>query len=179
VATVYIPSYYAYGKSGRGKIPGNATLSFDITINSATRSTVFNDKLKADTIALNNYITSKGLNVVKDPSGIRYISQVEGTGATPTWFSQVKLKHSFTLLTDDSKVVGTFERGPTDTFASFVVDYIQGVQVALQKMKAGGKVRVFIPSGLAFGIESAADGGVTIIPANSNVIVDLELVEVN
>jgi FKBP-type peptidyl-prolyl cis-trans isomerase len=177
-AVIYIPSYYGYGKDGNGPVPGNTTLVFDVTINAATRSTVFNEKLSSDTTAINTYVANKGLQVVNDPTGVKYISQVEGTGSNPSWFSQVKLKQSFILLTDDAKVLGTYEREPTDTFGSFVVDYTHGIQIVLQKMKPGGKMRVFIPSGLAFGINGASESGVTIVPPNSNIIVDLELIEV-
>ena len=178
-AKLYIPSYYAYGNTARTSIPANSTLVFDVKINSATQGTVYKDKFTSDTTAINTYVANKGLNVIKDPTGIRYISLVEGTGATPSWFNTVKFKHSFILLTDDSKVVGTYDRAPNDNFSSFVVDYIHGIQVALMKMKAGGKMRVFIPSGLGFGIENAVDGSTVIVPANSNIIVDIELQEVN
>jgi FKBP-type peptidyl-prolyl cis-trans isomerase FkpA len=176
---LYIPSYYAYGPSGSGKIPANATLVFDVKVNSAVQGTVYKSQFTYDTTAINNYVTSKGLTVTKDPTGIRYINQLEGTGATPTWFSTVKLKSTFTLLTDDTKVVATYDKEPVENFSSFVVDYVHGMQVALMKMKEGGKMRVIIPSGLGFGIDNATDNGKVVIPANSNLIVDIELIEVN
>jgi FKBP-type peptidyl-prolyl cis-trans isomerase len=179
-ATLYIPSYYAYGNAKSTKIPENSTLVFDVTVNSVTPSTVFKQRFTSDTTAISNYITKNGFQVQKDQSGIKYQHLVEGTGETPSWFSTVKVKLTYTLLSDDSKSVGTYERGPTADFSSFVVDYIQGIQVSLMKMKEGGKLRAFVPSGLGFGIENALDGSnVIIIPANSNIIVDIELLEVN
>jgi FKBP-type peptidyl-prolyl cis-trans isomerase len=178
-ATLYIPSYYGYGNVATSKIPASSTLVFEVKVNSSSQGAVFREKFTSDTTAINNYVASKGLSVVKDATGIRYINQLEGTGATPSWFNKVTLKHSFLLLTDDSKVVGTYDRKPSDTFSSFVVDYIPGIQIALMKMKVGGKMRVIIPSGLAFGIDNAVDGSTVIVPANSNIIVDLELQEVN
>lgn len=178
-AKIYIPSYYGYGNVQKATIPPNSTLVFEVKANAATQGPVYKEKFTSDTIAINTYVANKGLTVVKDPTGIRYINQVEGTGASPSWFNTVKFKHTFTLLSDDSKPAGTYNREPTDGFSSFVVDYIHGIQVALMKMKEGGKMRVFIPSGLGYGIENATDGGVVIIPANSNVIVDIELLEVN
>lgn len=178
-AKLYIPSYYAYGNTARSEIPANSTLVFEVKVNAASQGTVYKERFTSDTTAIRNYIANKGLTVTKDPSGIRYISQVEGSGATPSWFNTVKINISFILLADDSRVAGTYTRQPTDEFSSFVVDYIQGMQVALMKMKEGGKMRVFIPSGLGFGIDNATDGSVLIIPANSNLIVDIELLEVN
>jgi FKBP-type peptidyl-prolyl cis-trans isomerase len=178
-ATIYIPSYYAYGNTGTAKVPANSTLVFEVNIKSATLSTIAKDKFTSDTSAINNYVASKSLNVVKDPTGVRYMHLTEGNGATPSWFTPIKVKYTYYLLSDDTREVRTYTREPSDEFSSFVVDYIQGMQVALQKMKVGGKTRVFVPSGLGFGIENATDGtGAVVIPANSNLIVDVELLEV-
>ena len=177
-AQVYIPSYYGYGQGGNSKIPANSTLVFDIKIKSATKSPGVVEKLKSDSLAINTYLENKGITAETDPTGIRFIHTEQGSGATPSWFSQVKLKMTFTLLADDSKPAGSYDRQPTDDFSSFVVDYIQGMQIALMKMKAGGKMRIFVPSSLGFGIENATDGGAVIVPANSNIIVDIELLEV-
>ncbi|HEY0740956.1 MAG TPA: FKBP-type peptidyl-prolyl cis-trans isomerase [Chryseosolibacter sp.] len=177
-AKLYIPSYYAYGEAGNSKIPGNSTLVFDIKINSAAKPASVVQKLKSDSVAINTYLANKGITAETDPSGIRYINQQQGNGLTPSWFSKVKLKMTITLLSDDSKIAGTYDRQPTENFSSFVVDYIHGMQIALMKMKAGGKMRIFVPSGLAFGTENAVDGNTIVVPANSNIIVDIDLLEV-
>lgn len=176
-ATLYIPSFHGYGNNTVRTIQPNSTLVFDIKVNSATQSTVYKNRFTSDTTALNTYIGNKQLDVVKDPSGVRYQKLVQGGGNTPSWFSPVKVKYSIMLLSNDQKVVGTFEREPVEGFNSLVIDYIQGFQVALQHMKVGSKYRVFIPSGLAFGSENGIDSsGVIVVPANSNLIVDLELI---
>jgi FKBP-type peptidyl-prolyl cis-trans isomerase len=178
-ATLYIPSFHAYGNNAKSSIPASSTLVFDIKINSTTQTTVYKNRFTSDTTALNNYIGNKQLDVVKDPTGVRYQKLVQGSGVTPSWYNPVKIKYTIMPLSDDQKVLGTFEREPVEGFNSLVVDYIQGFQVALQHMKAGSKYRVFIPSGLAFGSENGIDSnGTIIIPANSNLIVDLELIEV-
>lgn len=177
-ATLYIPSFHAYGNNARSSIPASSTLVFDIKINSATQSTVYKNRFTSDTTAINTYVGNKQLDVVKDASGVRYQKLVQGSGATPTWFNPVKIKYSIMLLSDDQKVLGTYEREPVEGFNSFVIDYIQGLQVALQHMKEGSKYRVFIPSGLGFGSENGIDSnGIIIIPGNSNLIIDIELIE--
>ncbi|HEY0654985.1 MAG TPA: FKBP-type peptidyl-prolyl cis-trans isomerase [Chryseosolibacter sp.] len=179
-ATLYIPSFHAYGNNTVKTIKPNSTLIFDIKINSTTQTTVYNNRFTSDTTALNTYIGNKQLDVVKDPTGVRYQKLVQGSGNTPSWFTPVKIKYSIMLLSNDQKVIGTYEREPVEGFNSLVIDYIQGLQVALQHMKVGSKYRVFIPSGLAFGPENGIDSsGVIIIPGNSNLIVDLELIEAN
>jgi FKBP-type peptidyl-prolyl cis-trans isomerase len=178
-ATLYIPSFHAYGNRDVNGIPANSTLVFEIKVNSATQSTVYKNRFTSDTTALNTYINNKQLDVVKDPTGVRYQKTVQGSGSTPTWYNPVKIKYSIMLLSDDQKVIGTYEREPVENFNSLVIDYIHGLQVALQHMKAGSKYRVFIPSGLGFGSENGIDSnGVIVVPANSNLIIDLELLEV-
>jgi FKBP-type peptidyl-prolyl cis-trans isomerase len=179
-ATLYIPSFHAYGNNTKGPIPANSTLVFDIKINSTTPTTVYKNRFTSDTTALNTYIENKQLDVVKDPTGVRYQKLVQGSGNTPTWFSAVKIKYSIMLLSNDQKVVGTFDREPVEGFNSLVIDYIHGFQVAMLHMKEGSKYRVFIPSGLGFGSENGIDNsGVIVVPANSNLIVDLELISAN
>lgn len=179
-ATLYIPSFHAYGNTARNSIPASSTLVFDIKINSATQSTVYKNRFTSDTTALNTYIENKQLDVVKDPTGVRYQKLTQGSGATPSWFNPVKVKYSIMLLSNDQKVIGTYEREPVEGFNSLVIDYIQGMQVALQHMKEGSMYRVFIPSGLAFGSENGVDSsGVIVVPANSNIIIDIELISVN
>jgi FKBP-type peptidyl-prolyl cis-trans isomerase FkpA len=55
------------------------------------------------------------------------------------------------------------------------VDYINGIKVALMKIGVGGKITVYIPSGLAFG---PVDNSASALPANSNVIYEVELLEI-
>ena len=56
---------------------------------------------------------------------------------------------------------------------SLQTDLIAGFKEGLLKMKVGDKVRLFIPSHLAWGERGA--GGV--IPPNADVVFDIEIVE--
>lgn len=51
---------------------------------------------------------------------------------------------------------------------------IQGWLIGLQGMKVGGKRRLFVPASLAYGERAIGD----IIPANSNLKFEIELLEV-
>ena len=53
---------------------------------------------------------------------------------------------------------------------------IRGFEIALHKMKQGGKARLVIPSALAFGDMGSSTG---IVPPNTSVIYDLEVMLVN
>ena len=47
--------------------------------------------------------------------------------------------------------------------------------IGLQKLSAGSKAVLYIPSGFAFGADGASDGAGTSIPANANIIVEVEI----
>jgi len=177
-ATLYIPSYWGYGNSAQGPIPANSILIFDIEFNDVVESPQELQKLAADTTAIDDYLVSKTIDAIKVPGGLRYVITELGTGATPTWYDRTKLKFAFKLLTDDTKIVIQAEREPSAEFYSRVIDYIHGMKIALQKLPAGSKATLYIPSGLGYGTQAATDQGVTIIPANSNVIVDLEFIDI-
>jgi FKBP-type peptidyl-prolyl cis-trans isomerase FkpA len=51
---------------------------------------------------------------------------------------------------------------------------IRGWQIGVPQCKVGGKIRLFIPSGSAYGIRTFA----TDIPPNSTLVFDVEVVEV-
>jgi FKBP-type peptidyl-prolyl cis-trans isomerase len=62
-------------------------------------------------------------------------------------------------------------------FDSRVANYIWAFQLGLQQMKKGGKATLYVPSRLAFGSAAFTIGNVD-VPANSNLIFELELVDV-
>jgi len=178
-ATLYIPSGYGYGNRDNSSIPANSILQFDVNFKDVEETTAELNRLKEDTLAIDDYITDKGIeNVVIDDSGLRYTINQEGTGSSPFWYTKVKIKYTIKLLTDDTKVVATVEREPSTEFASRVIDYIHGLKIGLQKMEEGGKATFYIPSGLGFGTVGASDGASLVVPANANLIVDLELIDI-
>ena len=68
-----------------------------------------------------------------------------------------------------------WNRSPSDQFYSRPVDYIMGMIIGLQKLSAGSKAVLYVPSGFAFGADGASDGAGTSIPANANIIVEVEI----
>jgi FKBP-type peptidyl-prolyl cis-trans isomerase len=178
-ATLYIPSYWGYGNVPKQSIPENSILTFDITFYDIVESSQELQKLASDTLAIDTYLTSKSIDAIKDDSGLRYVVTELGSGQIPTsWYDKTKLKFSYKLLTDDTKVVATAEQEPSDDFYSRVVDYIHGIKIALLKLPAGSKATLYIPSGLGYGPKTASDQGVIVVPANSNLIVDLEFIDI-
>ncbi len=178
-ATVYIPSLLGYGSSGSGSsIPPNTILEFDLRFNEVVLTTTEVEKFKADTTAIDQYLSDKGITAEEDPTGLRYVITSPGAGATASWYDKLELKYAIKLLTDDTKTVITLERAPNEDFYSRPVDYIHGMKIGLQKLSVGSKATFYIPSGHAFGPEGASDNSGNSIPANANIIVDVELVDI-
>ena len=105
-------------------------------------------------------------------SGLRYITQVEGTGKAPLATDQVTVHYTGYLL-NGTKFDSSVDRGQPATFGLNQV--IRGWTEGLQLMKEGGKTKFIIPSELGYGANGA--GGV--IPPNAWLVFDVELIKVN
>jgi len=105
-------------------------------------------------------------------SGLRYITQVEGTGKSPLATDQVTVHYTGYLL-NGTKFDSSVDRGQPATFGLNQV--IRGWTEGLQLMKEGGKTKFIIPSELGYGANGA--GGV--IPPNAWLVFDVELIKVN
>jgi FKBP-type peptidyl-prolyl cis-trans isomerase FkpA len=179
-AKVYIPSPLAYGSSAREKIPANSILVFDMNFLEIVRTETEKSRFTSDTTAINNYINTKEIDgVIKDATGVRYKITEQGTGPMPELFNPVKIKLTYKLLSDDTKTIITMDRVPSDSFQGRVVDHLQGVMVGLLNLQELGKVTIYIPSILGFNTETITDtNGAVLFPANSNLIVEVELQDV-
>jgi FKBP-type peptidyl-prolyl cis-trans isomerase len=109
-------------------------------------------------------------NVVELPSGLRYEVVQPGTGAYPKAADTVKVHYTGTLLNGtvfDSSV----QRKEPAEFALNQV--IPGWTEGLQKINQGGKIRLYVPSNLAYG-----DSGSQSIPPGATLIFDVELLDI-
>lgn len=103
-------------------------------------------------------------------SGLQYITEKEGTGASPKKEDVVKVHYKGTL-TNGEQFDSSYDRGQPAEFP--VGGVIPGWTEALQLMKVGGKAKLFIPPELAYG-PSGRPG----IPPNSVLIFEVELVDI-
>ncbi|WP_454440131.1 FKBP-type peptidyl-prolyl cis-trans isomerase [Vibrio bathopelagicus] len=109
--------------------------------------------------------------VVTTESGLQYLVLEEGTGTEhPTKNSKVTVHYHGTLL-DGTVFDSSVERGEPISFA--LKQVIKGWQEGLTYMVEGQKVRLFIPSQLAYG-----KGGSGPIPPSSTLIFDVELISI-
>jgi FKBP-type peptidyl-prolyl cis-trans isomerase len=179
-ATIYIPSGLGYGTNPQQGIPANSILVFEIDFRQVQLTETEKQRLKTDTTAIDNYLVQKEItDVVVDPSGLRYKITSEGTGPSPSWYTKTRLKLTYKLISDDTKVALAQTLEPHSAFDSRVVDYINGLKVILQKLKEGGKATIYVPSGLGFGSDEVRDNNnIRVIPPHSNLIVEVELLDV-
>ncbi len=105
------------------------------------------------------------------PNGVRYIILNNGKGARPAATDSIVL-HLIAKLPDGTVVEDTYRANkPFDaTPASFFI----GLNESLQMMTEGSKWQLFIPSSLAY-----AEKGTTLIPPNSALVLDVELLTVH
>src|SRR5437016_8430773 len=102
-------------------------------------------------------------------SGLQYKVMKEGSGAQPKTTDTVTVNYRGTL-TDGTEFDSSYKRGQPATFP--VGGVIQGWTEALQLMKVGSKLQLFIPATLAYG-EQGRPG----IPPSSALIFEVELMD--
>lgn len=164
VAKIILPSYLAFGKNGDGDIPSNEVVVFEITTYAQTK------QWELDDARIKNFLTTKGITAISDPSRNYYQTVTPGTGGDvigPN--STVVYKYTGRLLDGtvfDSSTDGTF----STTFASIA---LKGWKTIASKFTAGAKFRMFLPSDQAYG--TAVSGK---IPSNSVLDFDIEIVSV-
>lgn len=123
--------------------------------------------------AIASYLSSAGItDAVKHASGFYYKIVTLGTGmATPTLCSQIGINYKGQLTNgnvfDQSTQMASFNLG----------QLIVGWQKGIPLIKTGGKITLYIPPSLGYGSQAIRDQqGNTIIPANSILIFNVELV---
>jgi FKBP-type peptidyl-prolyl cis-trans isomerase len=174
-ATVYIPSGLAYGPNGSGSsIPDNAILVFDLELKIVNTENE-EPQLTNDSTAISVHLDETAVpNVQVDPSGLHYVIEDIGTGPTPGLYDHVRIRYTGKIMDANETVFAdNIEQGPVNIFSSRVVNYIHGLTIGLQKMNEGGKATFYMPSALGYG--PTVNG---IIPANSRLIFEVELLEV-
>lgn len=129
-------------------------------------------KAKAEQEKMDKTLNETYGSAAKTASGLRYIIEKEGTGKMPLATDQVTVHYTGYLL-NGTKFDSSVDRGQPATFGLNQV--IKGWTEGLQLMKEGGKTKFIIPSELGYG----ANGYPPVIPPNSWLVFDVELIKVN
>ena len=109
--------------------------------------------------------------VKQTATGLQYTIIEPGTGKTPKATDVVQVNYRGTLL-DGTEFDSSYKRNAPAEFPLNRV--IPGWTEGLQLIKEGGKIRLFVPSQLAYGSRSA--GGV--IGPDETLVFDVELLKV-
>lgn len=179
-ATVYIPSYYGYGQVGTAGIPANSILVFEIDFKAVRLDAIQQEEFELSKTRITDYIAEQQIeNVQTDNTGFKYVITQQGSGVSPTWYDKVRTRYSVRNLDTPETIVQTIETAPASNFNGRVIDHIHALKIILQHLQPGGKATLYVPAALGFGASRLTDSdGRQILPANSDIIVEVELLEV-
>lgn len=105
-------------------------------------------------------------------SGLKYVDQVVGTGASPARSQKVTVNYTGKLAANGKKFDSSLDTGKPAIFA--LTQVIPGFSEGISTMKVGGKRTVYIPAALGYG----AGGYAPVIPANADLIFEIELIAI-
>ena len=110
--------------------------------------------------------------VIQTASGVQYRVSTPAAGAHPTDTDVALINYEGKLLDGT-----TFDKSPQPTPMP-VAAVVPGFSEALKLMAKGEKIRVWIPSRLAYGAKDQRDDtGKVVIPANATLVFDIELID--
>jgi len=109
--------------------------------------------------------------VITTESGLQYEVITEGTGKTPAETSIIRAHYSGTLI-DGTPFESSYGKEPIEFPLNGV---IRGWTEGLQLMKEGGKIKLYIPTDLGYGMNVRPGGK---IEPNMALIFEVELIEV-
>ncbi len=118
-----------------------------------------------------------GADMVTKPNGLKYQDSKVGAGATATSGAIIAVQYTGWLNTagkKGKKFDSSRDRGKPFVFPLGAGRVIPGWDQGVPGMKVGGKRTLYIPSKLAYGSRGAGAS----IPPNSDLIFDVELVDV-
>lgn len=129
-------------------------------------------RLQEEPKKIANYLKSHNINVEPTESGLYYIETQAGDGDVANVGDNVSINYSIYNL-DDVLIESSEDYGQTLDFVVGNKDMLPAIEEAVGYMKVGGKSRIVVPSKLGFGNIKIDDN----LPANTAIVIDLELVD--
>ncbi len=126
----------------------------------------YKQQLEKDIMAIDEYLATAGITAESDTTGLRYIIVSAGSAFKPVLADSIKVNFSLRLLSGEPIKV-------SESSTLLLNKLIRAWRIILPSLGEDSKVTLFVPSGLAYGAYRTGP-----IPANSNLIFDIELVKV-
>ena len=120
--------------------------------------------------AMAAFCQANGINFTEHSSGILYEIIAPGSGITPNSSNLIYVVYTGTLL---NGTVFDAKANPVDFNLSG--NLIEGWKIAIPLIKKGGRIKIVIPSALAYTCIGSSDGS---IPPNSPLFFDITLTDV-
>ena len=129
-------------------------------------------RLEEEPERIAKFVKDHNVNVAPSPTGVYYLEIKAGDGESVEKGDLVYLHYN--LYNIEDKLIETSYEGDPLVFYYGSDQMVPGIEEALKNMRVGGKATIIVPSTMGFG-DVAIDKE---LPANSTVIFDLDLVEV-
>lgn len=120
-----------------------------------------------------NYLSANSITTaIKYTNGMYYQIVSVGAGGVPNLCSQVTVNYTGQLTNGT-----TFD---TESGIKFTLGaLVEGWKTGLPLIQKGGHIKLYIPPSLGYGNTDVKDGNTVIIPANSILIFDISLIDIN
>lgn len=127
----------------------------------------FEEQLAADEVRIKEFISTNNIPALRHQSGVYYQIIQPGAGnLVYTRNTSITAKYTLKLLNGNSIPQ------PTEPINFILGGVIDGWQIGIPLIQKGGKIRLIVPSGYAYGRQ-----GQNGIPSNSILDFDIELVD--
>jgi len=124
------------------------------------------EQLMKDTVELDQYLAERNITATKTPEGVRYAITKLGKGEKPNLSQQIRFAYKGMLM--DGSVFDESKQPIVYPLSNL----IRGWQIAFPNFPVGTKATLYVPSSLGYGPQ----GSPPTIPANANLIFEVELV---
>ncbi len=160
--TLIIPDSLAYGDEGVGNdVPPNSNLRYVVELLDLRRHAI-------------PFEVPVDARREKTPEGVEVIHVEEGEGRMPNKGDLAVFHVNVWGVADTTLYNSTVEVEMKQTVPVGVSPTIEGLDIGLLRMKAGGKARLIVPPSLAFGNKEEVNG----VPPGTTLMLDVELFEV-
>lgn len=126
-----------------------------------------------------DYLNSNSITATKHPSGLYYNITAAGAAGSPTLCSKILIKYTGTFT--NGNVFDYSDQynkdGVVFTLGGLIEGWIKGIPL----IGKGGRIKLYIPPTLGYGSQDVKDPGTgaVVIPGNSMLIFDIELLDFN